>query len=95
MATVFLVMATASGFRSDEKKPLPLKVFEERARAEEWLNSLIDYHISPPEQPADVDSEDAWTDRRVQMKAWGADHPAGVVAAAYQHFGVYEVPLGQ
>ncbi|MFI8742179.1 DUF6685 family protein [Pseudomonas sp. NPDC077405] len=36
MAAVFLVMATASGFRSSERKPLPLRVFEDRAQAEEW-----------------------------------------------------------
>ena len=33
MATIFLVMATASGFRSDERKPLPLRAFENRAQA--------------------------------------------------------------
>ena len=95
MATVFLVMATACGFRSSEKKPIPLKVFNDRARAEEWMNVRIDYHINTPKQPTGSDCEDEWADWRLQKTAWRADHPAGVVVSDYQHYGVYEVPLGQ
>ena len=32
-------------------------------------------------------------DQGTLMNAWRADHPAGVVAADYQHFGVYDLPL--
>ncbi|WP_243845215.1 hypothetical protein [Pseudomonas syringae group genomosp. 3] len=94
MATVFLVMATASGFRASERQPLPLRVFEDRSDADRWQDKLLDYHLSPPEQPAGSDNEEDWSEWRVQMNAWRADHPAGVTAADYQHFGVYDLPLG-
>ncbi|AZG89278.1 MULTISPECIES: hypothetical protein [Pseudomonas] len=94
MATVFLVMATASGFRASERQPLPLRVFVDRSEADGWLDKLIDYHVSPPEQPHGSDNEEDWSEWRMQMNAWRADHPAGVVAADYQHFGVYDLPLG-
>ncbi|WP_122813677.1 hypothetical protein [Pseudomonas viridiflava] len=95
MAAVFLVMATASGFRSSERQPIPLKVFNDRVRAVKWLNVLIDYHISPPEPPYVGDSDEAWNAHQVQLRAWHAGHPAGVAASHYQHFGVYEVILEQ
>ena len=91
MATVFLVMATARVYA--HKQPIPLRVFEDRAEADGWRDKLIDYHINPPEQPTG-DSDEAWVDYHDQLKTWRAGHPAGAVAADYQHFGVYECPLG-
>jgi len=93
MAAVFLVMATASGFRSSERKPLPLRVFEDRAQAEEWQSVLLDYHLSPPEMPVEDDRE-IWNGYTAQLDEWGRRHPAGADASQYQHFGVYEVPVG-
>ncbi|MEC4242339.1 MULTISPECIES: hypothetical protein [Pseudomonas] len=93
MVTFFLVMATASGFRSDERKPLPLRAFENRAQAEEWQNVLFDYHLSPPEIPLEAGCE-IWNDYKARMKEWERRHPAGAEASQYQHFGVYEVPVG-
>jgi len=93
MPTVFLVMATASGFRSEERMPLPLRVFEDRAQAEEWQNMLLDYHISPPEMPLE-EGQEIWSAYKVQVKEWEQCHPAGIEASQYQHFGVYEVPIG-
>lgn len=90
--TVFLVMATARVY--DHKQPIPLRVFEDRAQADSWLESLIDYHLSPPELPTDLDSDEAWVEYHDQLKAWRAAHPAGSAAADYQHFGVYDLPLG-
>ncbi|QOI07934.1 hypothetical protein D5S10_29870 (plasmid) [Pseudomonas savastanoi] len=94
MATMFLVMATASGFRSSERQPIPLRVFTDQPQADRWLNALIDYHISPPEPPYVEDDDETWNTHQVQLKAWHAAHPAGVAASHYQHFGVYEVPVG-
>ncbi|PAB35669.1 hypothetical protein CC205_08590 [Pseudomonas savastanoi pv. nerii] len=49
-------MATASGFRASERQPLPLRVFVDRSEADGWLDKLIDYHVSPPEQPHGSDN---------------------------------------
>lgn len=93
MATVFLVMATASGFRSEERKPLPLRAFEDRAQAEVWQDMLIDYHLNPPEMPIE-EGREIWSDYKAQVKEWEHRHPAGAKASQYQHFGIYEVPIG-
>lgn len=68
MATVFLVMATASGFRASERQPLPLQVFENRSEADCWFDKLLDYHVSPPEQPHGSDKAEDWSEWRIQMK---------------------------
>ncbi len=93
MSNVFLVMATAAVY--DHKLPIPLQVFTDRASADKWLEKLIDHHVSPPELPFDEDSDEAWKDYNAQVEAWRSSHPAGIAASHYQHFGVYEVPLGQ
>lgn len=87
MSIVFLVMATAI----QNKPPIPLRVFQDRAQAEKWQAALIDYHVSPPDMPDDDDAG-SWKDHGAQMKAWRSDHPAGIDASHYQRFGVYEVP---
>jgi len=90
--TVFLVMATARVY--DHKQPIPLRVFDDRPEADSWLERLIDYHLSSPELPMDLDSDEAWVEHHEQMKAWRAGHPDGAAAADYQHFGIYDLPLG-
>lgn len=91
MTIAFLVMATDNVYA--HKKPIPLRVFHDRAQAEGWVNDLIDYHLSPPEMPVE-DDRDIWNDYQARLKEWGRVHPAGAEASQYQHFGVYEVPLG-
>jgi hypothetical protein len=92
MTTVYLVMATANAYA--HKPPIPLRVFEDRTEADVWRMSLIDYHITPPEQPTGADSEQMWAQWRVLMDTWRTDHPAGVAAADFDHFGVYDLPFG-
>lgn len=87
MTIAFLVMATDNVYA--HKKPIPLRVFHDRAQAEGWVNDLIDYHLSPPE-----DDREIWNDYKDRLKEWGRVHPAGAEASQYQHFGIYEVPLG-
>lgn len=89
--TVSLVMATARVY--DHKQPIPLRVFYDRAKADGWLESLIDYHLRAPDLPIELDSDEAWVEYHDQVKAWRAGHPAGPAAAEYQHFGVYDLPL--
>ena len=93
METVFLVMATASGFRCSERQPLPLKVFNDHSSAEERLDVLLDYHISPPSQYDVEDDEAGWKAYLIEVEAWRVAHPAGRIASDYQHFGIYEVPI--
>ena len=93
MTTVFLVMATASSIY-ERKKPIPLRVFEDREQADGWLSSLIDYHLTLPEVPYLGASDDTWNEHRSKVEAWRGDHPAGIAASHYQCFGVYEVPSG-
>jgi hypothetical protein len=92
MAFVFLVMATANVY--DHKQPIPLQAFNDRKEADRWLEKLIDYHLAPPELPFDQDSDDAWKDYHARLDAWRHGHPAGNAASHYQHFGIYDVPLG-
>lgn len=92
MPIVFLVMATAIVYA--HKQPIPLRVFQDRAQAEGWVNDLIDYHLSPPEMPVE-DDRDIWKGYEAQLEVWRSSHPAGAAASHYQHFGVYEVPLEQ
>jgi len=57
------------------------------------VNNLIDYHLSPPEMPIEDDRE-IWNGYKARLEEWRRVHPAGAEASHYQHFGVYEVPLG-
>lgn len=82
-----------SGFRSDERKPLPLRAFDDCAQAEAWQDMLIDYHLNPPEMPIE-EGREIWSDYKAQVKEWEHRHPAGAKASQYQHFGIYEVPIG-
>lgn len=92
MATVFLVMAVASVHQ--HRQPIPLRVFNERAQAEDWLSSVIDYHSSPPELPFVEINDAASNNYHAQVGAWRVGHPAGIAASHYEYFGVYDVPLG-
>lgn len=91
MTTVFLVMATANRYAG--KEPIPLRVFECRDQAEEWQNTLLDYHLTPPELPIEDDRE-IWNGYKARMDEWRRGHPAGTAASEYERFGVYELPLG-
>ncbi|CAD0266049.1 conserved hypothetical protein [Pseudomonas veronii] len=88
--SIFLVMAT--GIKNGQR-PVPLLAFPGRTQAEEWQAELIGYHISSPDMPAGDDAA-LWKEYDAQLKAWRDAHPAGVAVSDYQHFGVYEVPLG-
>lgn len=92
MTIVFLVMATASVYQN--KPPIPLRVFQDRAEAEGWRNDLIDHHVSPPEMPYEEDRE-IWKSYDAKLEEWRSSHPGGIAASHYQHFGVYEVPVGR
>ncbi|WP_413790916.1 MULTISPECIES: hypothetical protein [Pseudomonas] len=83
--SIFLIMATAIG-----QPPVPLRAFQGRAQAEEWQADLIDYHISVPECPVDIES---WEDYDAQLKAWQRGHPGGIAVAGYRMFELHEVPL--
>lgn len=89
MERVFLVMATA--IEVEAKPPIPLRVFQDRGRAEKWQAELIDYHFCPPDMPGSDDSG-AWKNYETQLVAWRSAHPAGVNGSYYQRFGIYEVP---
>jgi len=91
MTTAFLVMATDNVYA--RKKPIPLRVFHDGPQAEGWVNDLIDYHLSPPEMPVEDDRE-IWNGYKARLEEWRRGHPAGTEASHYQHFGIYEVPVG-
>ncbi len=80
----YLIMATDL-----RQPPLPLRVFDDRDSAQEWQAAVVDYHISEPFPPEDGTS---WEDYETQLEYWRQSHPAGVTAARYRAFKMYEVP---
>lgn len=90
--TVSLVMATTNVY--EHKQAIPLRVFEDRGDAEQWLDALIDYHLGQPDVPLGSDSKGEWQDFEAQLAKWRESHPAGAAASHYKQFGIYELPLG-
>ena len=86
---IFLVMASDARNR---REPVPLRAFHDLTEAERWQGEVIDYHINPPDMPAD-DNSDSWKQYDAQLEAWRIAHPAGKAASQLERFGLYTVPL--
>lgn len=89
--TVSLVMATTNIY--EHKPAIPLRVFEDGDKAKQWLDALIDYHLSKPDLPLGSADEGEWQDFEAQLAKWRESHPAGAAASDYKQFGIYELPL--
>tara|TARA_R110000796_G_scaffold164201_1_gene281104 strand:- start:67 stop:360 length:294 start_codon:yes stop_codon:yes gene_type:complete len=90
--TVSLVMATTTVY--EHKPAIPLRVFVDRTEAEQWRDTLIDYHLSRPEIPFSSDDKGEWQDYEAQLAEWREGHPAGATASHYRQFSIYEIPQG-